>query len=139
MICSCAPGSRKPFDIWPTGRCVRHVQQLVCAIDQHAAESVFSEQLRRAFGAPFGAGNKQDRVAALAHPFDFGDPLLDTAAKFHGRLARDVQDTVRLGSSAGSSDPTPAGPKDPPYVCRSAAVEVSAFRRTSVLTDSQLL
>ena len=68
----------------------RHVQQLVGAVHHHAAKVVLGEQLHRALGAPFGAGDKHDGVAALAHAAHFRDPFLDSASEFDGRLTRDV-------------------------------------------------
>jgi hypothetical protein len=66
------------------------VQQLVRAINQDAAETVLLEQLGRAFGAPLGTCDEQQRVAALTHPLHFRDPFLDAAAELDGRLTCDI-------------------------------------------------
>ena len=73
----------------------RDVQQLVGTIDQHTAKAVLFEHLGGSLGAPFRTGDKQNRVAALAHALQFGDPFLDAAAEFNGRLAWNVERPVR--------------------------------------------
>ena len=73
----------------------RNVQQLVGTIDQHTAKAVLFEHLGGALGPPFRTGDKQYRVAALAHALQFGDPFLDAAAEFNGRLAWNVECPVR--------------------------------------------
>ena len=85
-------GARQPeaFRELADGDVHGDVQQLVGAIDQDAAEAVLGEQLGRALGAPFGAGDEQHGVAALAHALDLGDPFLNAAAKFDGGLTGDV-------------------------------------------------
>ncbi len=66
------------------------VQQLVGTIDQDPAKTVFAEHLGRSLCASFGAGDKQHRVAALAHALELGNPFLNAAAKFDRRLTSDV-------------------------------------------------
>ena len=73
----------------------RDVQELVGAVDQHAPQAVLRKQLGRSLGAPFGAGDEEHGVAALAHPLDLGDPFLNAPAEFNGRLTGDVERTVR--------------------------------------------
>ena len=91
MICSSAPGSRKPLESWPTVMCTATFSSSSVAIDQNASEAVLGKQLRGAFGAALGGGDEQHRVAALAHALDLGDPVLNPAAEFDGGLAGDVQ------------------------------------------------
>ncbi len=69
----------------------RDVEQLIRAVDEHASQLVFAEEFRRPLGTPFRACDEQDGVAALPHPFDFGDPLLDTPTELHRGLAGNVQ------------------------------------------------
>ena len=85
-------GARQPESLreLPNGDVHRDVQQLVRPIDQNASEAVLAEELRGAFGASLCGGHEHDGVAALTHALDFGDPLLNTAAKFDGGLAGDV-------------------------------------------------
>ena len=83
-------GARQPesFRQLPDGDVHGDVQQLVGAIDEDAAETVLGEQLGGTLGPPFGAGDEQHGVAALAHALDLGDPFLDAAAEFDGGLTR---------------------------------------------------
>jgi hypothetical protein len=80
----------EPFGELANGDKGRDIQQLVGAIDQHSTQAIFGKELDSPFGATLGAGDKQHRVAALAHPLDLGDPFLDAAAKFDRRLAGNV-------------------------------------------------
>ena len=84
-------GQAEAFRELAHGNGDRDVQQLVGAVEHDAAQIVFGQQLHGALGAPFGAGDKQHRVVALANAPHFGDPFLDAPAKFHGRLAGDIE------------------------------------------------
>ena len=106
------------------------VQQLVGAVHQHAAQVVFGEQLDRALGAAFGAGDEQHGVAALAHAAHFGDPFLNAAAKFHRRLARDVERCAGPPVRRGRVPPMPAD--------RAASVALASRRSISFPPDEQL-
>ena len=96
----------EPFRQLPDGDVHRDVEQLVGAIDEDAAKAVFGQQLGRALRPPFGAGDEQHGVAALAHALDLGDPFLDAAAELDGGLTSDVQ---RHGRDAARPWGSPSG------------------------------
>ena len=102
----------------------RHVEQLVGAIHEHAAQVVFRQQLHRALRAAFRGGDEEDGVAALARAPHLRDPFLNSSAKLHGRLTGDVE--CRATRSA-----LPAEARATSELRRSPAAPVSSRFRTA--------
>ena len=91
MTCSSAPGSRNPFESWPTAMCTATFSSssVRSMSTPRSSYSPSSSAVRSA--RPSVPATNSDGVAALAHALDFGDPLLDTAAELDGGLAGNVQ------------------------------------------------